>query len=553
MKYNKKSVEPVLYFIFWLVVGFVICLVGISNVFALENPNASSVQLYDNYGSSLSAITTNIDPGNGTNYTYYGSVGLTANSTGAAVGFQSNNLLVKDHMYSLTIYASAGVGSSALSTKNNIGLGSTLSNAVSSYVNSSNVEISYSSTSNDYYYYIIKANITGGYLVVPFNRTSSCSTCTVMFGGYELTDLGDSSDLSQTEVNNIINNQTNVIQNNMAEVEESILANQEKMESSINSNIDDMEQSIVDSNKETQEVIKDQFNSCRDSYNLTSLNNFYIKVADYYFIDKKLLDNFEKNTTYTISFDVDTSIVPFRFSVGYGNGSYQYDLIFKTDLYNGHISLTFTTPDSLDYQDLFIRVPRYYSPVSYTASVSNIMLVKGSVEKDYEPYGKQICTNKIDDTNSKLDDVNETSKGIWGTVKNILSYINPFSENFFAYKLIELLIDGLKKLIVPENFDFINDFKDVLENKLGFIASVPLQLLDYILSLKDKMFTPMNTISFPSISIFGYYFWDDITIDITEGLSWVSSIKYFTDLGCVILMVNTLRKWYANFTGGAEN
>lgn len=181
------------------------------------------------------------------------------------------------------------------------------------------------------------------------------------------------------------------------------------------------------------------------------------------------------------------------------------------------------------------------------------MLVKGSVEKDYEPYGDQICINKIDDTNSKLDDVNETSKGIWGTVKNILSYINPFSENFFAYKLIELLIDGLKKLIVPDNFDFINDFKDVLENKLGFIASVPLQLLDYILSLKDKIFTPMNTISFPSISIFGYYFWDDITIDITEGLSWVSSIKYFTDLGCVILMVNTLRKWYANFTGGAEN
>ena len=167
------------------------------------------------------------------------------------------------------------------------------------------------------------------------------------------------------------------------------------------------------------------------------------------------------------------------------------------------------------------------------------------VSSSYEEYGKQVCKNR-------LDEANETSKGILGKIKDILSYINPFSENFFAYKLIELLIDGLKKLVVPDDFDFINDFKEVLENKLGFIASVPIQLLDYVISLKDKVFTPMTTISFPKISIFGYYFWDDMEIDITQGLNWVAPFKYLTDLGCVIIMVNTLKKWYTNFTGGDE-
>ena len=44
-----------------------------------------------------------------------------------------------------------------------------------------------------------------------------------------------------------------------------------------------------------------------------------------------------------------------------------------------------------------------------------------------------------------------------------------------------------------------------------------------------------------------------MTIDITEGLSWVSAIKYLTDIICVVLCVNTLRKFYNSFFGGGEN
>lgn len=433
MKYNKKSVEPVLYFIFWLVVGFVICLVGISNVFALENPNASSVQLYDNYGSSLTPITTNIDPGNGVNYTYYGNVGLTANSTGAAVGFQTNDLLVKDHMYSLTIYASADVGLSALSTKNNIGLGTTLSNAVSSYINTNNVEISYSSTSNDYYYYIIKAKITAGYLVVPFNRTSSCSSCFVSFSGYELTDLGNSSDLSQTEVNNIINNQTNVIQNNMAEVEESILANQEKMESSINSNIDDMEQSIVDSNKETQEVIKDQFNTCRDSYNLIDFE-FTFTYDDS--SPGQIQWNFKRSEFIPVNFGDYYSISMYynnvlRIGIEYGyvyvyEFDKDYNLINSSNCFISTFDEYYITGQINNEDVKYIRV--FYGADNYKVNdFVKVQLQKGKIVTDYEPYGEKICTNKIDDTNNKLDDIQgtitDTSSPDLGALNNTAGWL----------------------------------------------------------------------------------------------------------------------------------
>lgn len=140
------------------------------------------------------------------------------------------------------------------------------------------------------------------------------------------------------------------------------------------------------------------------------------------------------------------------------------------------------------------------------------------------------------DTSSKKCGVVCKLKGIWEGITNLPT----------------LIVDKIKGLFVPDNFDFLTNFKDTLENKLGFIASIPIQVLDYLISLKDKVFTPITTIKFPKISIFGYYFWDEYTINTSDGLSWISSFKYFTDLGCVIICINTLRKWYSNFTGGDE-
>lgn len=65
--------------------------------------------------------------------------------------------------------------------------------------------------------------------------------------------------------------------------------------------------------------------------------------------------------------------------------------------------------------------------------------------------------------------------------KQVISYINPFSENFFVYKLIELLGSLLKFLFVPtENsfnsiqekintrFYFLNQIKELFFNLIGY-------------------------------------------------------------------------------------
>ena len=92
--------------------------------------------------------------------------------------------------------------------------------------------------------------------------------------------------------------------------------------------------------------------------------------------------------------------------------------------------------------------------------------------------------NKQDETNQKLDEANETNKGIWETIKEVLSYINPFSENFFVYKLIDLLIEAIKSLFIPSD-DFFSTYFTNLQNwfsdRLGFLF-YPFELIIDILN-----------------------------------------------------------------------
>jgi len=59
-------------------------------------------------------------------------------------------------------------------------------------------------------------------------------------------------------------------------------------------------------------------------------------------------------------------------------------------------------------------------------------------------------TNAIVNQTEKIEEQTEVQKSIFERIGDILSYINPLSENFFAYKLVDLLIDALKSLFVPE-------------------------------------------------------------------------------------------------------
>lgn len=209
-----------------------------------------------------------------------------------------------------------------------------------------------------------------------------------------------------------------------------------------------------------------------------------------------------------------------------------------------------------DFYDNYNALHTYGIPYNFSTfelSFSNISLTYTQDTGQIQVEQNNIIINQNNETNKKLDEQNKTSKSILGKIGDILNYLNPFSENFFAYKLIELIINGLKSLFIPKNLDFLENFKDTMSEKLGFIASIPLQLIDFIIDLKDYAFSTPTSLTFPTISILGYSFWNEMTIDITVGLSWVSAIKYVTDIICVILCVNTLRKFYNSFFGGGEN
>ncbi len=71
---------------------------------------------------------------------------------------------------------------------------------------------------------------------------------------------------------------------------------------------------------------------------------------------------------------------------------------------------------------------------------------KANEEK--ERHDETIST--LNEQTEAIKEQNETSKNIFQKIGDILSYINPFSENFFAYKLVELIVNGLKSLFIPQ-------------------------------------------------------------------------------------------------------
>ena len=96
--------------------------------------------------------------------------------------------------------------------------------------------------------------------------------------------------------------------------------------------------------------------------------------------------------TYTLSFDIESSVSGFNISVGCGNGFYEVDIESKNNLSNGRVSLTFTpTEAKLSNGNLLaFRAPRFSTKKDVTFKVSNIQLEAGSTATDYEPYRESV-------------------------------------------------------------------------------------------------------------------------------------------------------------------
>lgn len=149
----------------------------------------------------------------------------------------------------------------------------------------------------------------------------------------------------------------------------------------------------------------------------------------------------------------------------------------------------------------------------------------------------------LDDTENE----DGTCNGIICNLKKVVrSVIN------LPVTLINSIIDALKSLFIPADFDFINDFRDSIESKLGFIAEIPSAMIEFLFAIAASDWDEMDSIQFPEIEIFGYKFWNSQTIDLTEAINIFKPFKYVTDILCVIICINTMAKWRDKFTGGGS-
>lgn len=112
-----------------------------------------------------------------------------------------------------------------------------------------------------------------------------------------------------------------------------------------------------------------------------SLNNdYYINFATDFTLTA--------DTTYTLSFDANVSVTPFRLSIGCGVDTYRTDISDKRDLENGRVYITFTptTAQLGNGNKLFIRCPRYASLTSATYTFKKFQLEISPSMTDYEEY-----------------------------------------------------------------------------------------------------------------------------------------------------------------------
>lgn len=107
-------------------------------------------------------------------------------------------------------------------------------------------------------------------------------------------------------------------------------------------------------------------------------------------------------------------------------------------------------------------------------------------------------------------------------LRDLLSYINPFNENFFVYKLIDLLSELLKSLFVPSE-DKINEIKDTITSKFNFIDSIK----EGINAIQNMLNNIGETPSLESTEISSKYYNGKLTI---VDMSWYKPFKPYGDL-----------------------
>ena len=166
----------------------------------------------------------------------------------------------------------------------------------------------------------------------------------------------------------------------------------------------------------------------------------------------------------------------------------------------------------------------------------------------YIKPGEKSCTSKVDDvTNSITSDDDDTTSKKCGVICKLKGIFTGIIE------LPSKIANAIKNLFVPNNFDFINDFKDVMMSKLGILAEIPDMILSFFTDILNKQYEH-QCFTIPKINFFGYYFWNETNICVEEGFyyEYVKSYRWMTNIIPVIGVLSFCYNTYKKFFGESD-
>lgn len=301
---------------------------------------------------------------------------------------------------------------------------------------------------------------------------------------------------------------------------------------------------IIEQGKETNDkldnlndTLKDNFNECRPSVNLYNPKEAYIIGAFNQDIALNYYYNLTPGETYTFSTPHSwTSINVYDSSDNkirtYGNSENSY-------------TQTVTIQPGDSYLVLVFNAGNYTDINSY--DFTGVQFQKGTISTSYEPFGEEICKNKIDETNDKLDQAENTRKGIWETIKDL--------PNQF--------MNMLKGLFIPEDgyFEYwFNDLKSFFETKLGFLATPFTIFVEFIEKYLELDSSADIIINIPDITVPNF---EDYVIVHATSFNWTETLKSkdslnalwqlylaFIDVYLILNFINFCETKYNRIFGG---
>lgn len=235
--------------------------------------------------------------------------------------------------------------------------------------------------------------------------------------------------------------------------------------------------------------------------------------------------------------------------------------------YYGGVGSAYNADVTISPQDSSSNVKIYKIDYSFTSRQnSNIKVVTFAFGENYSGSSTtgtlQFSYFMVDATNQ---DVVDAVNGLKTDLNNINSNITSDDDDTTSKKcgvicklkgiftgITELpgkIANLIKGLFVPDDFDFINDFKDVMISKLGILAQVPDMLLSFLNDIKNKEYTK-QCFTMPKMSFFGYSFWDEMSFCIQDSFYYniIKDYRWMTNIvpvfGVLFYCYNAYKKFF---------